>query len=178
MCYQKLCMFFLTHSVYEVENDSRIVQPYRSGNDDRSHRMQLSGPTSVITTFRLICMSRQSSATGEPTQTWHHRGEPPDLIEREPPAKIATFPEFRRCFSTSPELIQKKSFLPSPPLSERGRYYDARCHAICVSADAALRIACNLLTFKRPFARHILVSAAKVMRCIQSISLVFQAKSS
>ena len=37
--------------------------------------------------------------------------------------------------------------LPSLPLSERGRYFDACCHAVCVSAA--------------------LVSVAKAMRCIQ-----------
>ena len=36
-------------------------------------------------------------------------------------------------------------WLPSPRLSQRGRYCDARCHAVCVCVFAALHIACNLL---------------------------------
>ena len=48
--------------------------------------------------------------------------------------------------------------LPSPPLSERRRYCVARRYTVCVSAEPRLHAA--------------LVSAAKVMRCIQCSLIV------
>jgi len=47
------------------------------------------------------------------------------------------------------------SLIPSPPLSERRSYCVARRHAVCVCVRRAAT------------ARHVIASAAKVMRCIQ-----------
>jgi len=55
-------------------------------------------------------------------------------------------------------IILDIALLPSPPLTERGRYCDTHCHAMCVSAKPLI---------SRYQLHAALISVVKIMHCIQ-----------